>query len=647
MRVIILAFILFSFQPVFSQVKVKSNDNLQTAVRKITKDATSDSLKIEAIYTWITNNIAYDYTSFLSGEPYAFQSPEKVLSRRKTTCTGYVNLMQAMLQQVGIESFEIEGMTRDVTLGRLDAFYYSTHAWLAFRCNGTWYACDPTWDSGYIGMMEKKKKNSFRLRVAGFWVRVANVFRRKSRKRQTSVEVTNIQTYFKVGFIQQPTRTYFFAPIGNFQQTHLSSVAHMQMSSDPLSVNEFLCLDSIPVKIDSIGSFPFQSVNNQFSSLDLEQRSLWMADSVLRFSKRNYTDRTIHLYNHFRMKSTVKNRNLEHIELLLAEVDSVLLNSERSLVVLKGFEQKKRAEILHHFQLERTFQRNQQVKMRFLDNLKANAKSIYDRGKNNYEMRELPYLENALVRLDFSKTTLDPDFSPENEPELVRKFIGQFDSLTKETNKLQEKTLLQGVNYIEQFQQKTSDVEMLFYHKLNLMLNRSFDKEANILVNDSLLDRELQQLIFLVRDSLIGLTASRKSMRQVMQLDKWVRDVEKSIPEWKKKYPNWDEKAFRGYLYLGLDSLFRKEINVVQDRLEKAEIVQVYLAKTGGKKLQFLQKYFQAQTQVRVKRHTHIHKELYAFINRPKKVISNIRKNAKTQKVQLNQLAREMKKTKR
>jgi hypothetical protein len=39
-----------------------------------------------------------------------------------------------------------------------------------------------------------------RLRVAGFWVRVANVFRRKSKKRQTSVEVTNIQTYFKVGF---------------------------------------------------------------------------------------------------------------------------------------------------------------------------------------------------------------------------------------------------------------------------------------------------------------------------------------------------------------------------------------------------------------------------------------------------------------
>lgn len=645
MRTSLSVVILFSFSFVFSQVKVKSNDNVETVARKITQGAATDSLKIEAIYTWITHNIAYDYASYLSGEPYPFQSPEKVLSRRKTTCTGYVNLMHAMLQTVGVASFQIEGITRDFNLGRLDEFYYSTHAWLAFRCNGTWYACDPTWDAGYVGMMEKTKKRTFRVRIAGFWTRVANVFRRKARKQPTSAEVNTVRTYFKVGFIQQPTRTYFFAPIDQFQQTHLSSVAHMQMRSDPLSVREFLYLDSLPVKVDSMGTFPFQTLNNQFSSLDLEQRSLWMADSVLQFSRVNETDRTIHLYEQFRFQYAVKNPSLPHVEQMLQQADSILAACDRSLAILKQLERKKRTELVHHFQLERAMQRGQDAKMRYMNTLKSNARAVYERGKTNYETRELPFLEGALARLDYSKARRDPAFGVADQPAPVRAFLQQFDSLTKLVTSLQTHALVAGETGIAHVEKRTDSLESLFYHKLNLLLDRGFGNELAILRNDSIVDGALQQLAFSLRDSLIGLTGSRQSMRELMLLDKWIRSAETKIPDWKRDFPSWDEKAFRGYVYLAVDSLFRAEMEVIQRRLQRAAAAQHYLAKRGGRKLLILNKYFQAQTQVRAKRQNHIHKELYAFVNRPKKVVTMIRKQVKNQRIHLSQLARELRKT--
>ena len=64
---------------------------------KILAGQTSDSNMVMAIYKWITENISYDYKSYMSGEPIRFQSPQRVYERRSTTCTGYSNLMVSML----------------------------------------------------------------------------------------------------------------------------------------------------------------------------------------------------------------------------------------------------------------------------------------------------------------------------------------------------------------------------------------------------------------------------------------------------------------------------------------------------------------------------------------------------------------------
>jgi hypothetical protein len=160
-------FLFFNHSTTFGQINPnayyeKFNDTPKTKelTLELTKGLENDSLKLLVIYDWIVKNIKYD--SLLLKQRMEFQESiltktninignfEKkpvhgcleTLTKRKTICQGFANLMSAMCSSVGIPNMIIKGYgrTKDKQTN------IPNHVWIAFKLS-KWYLSDPTWDS--------------------------------------------------------------------------------------------------------------------------------------------------------------------------------------------------------------------------------------------------------------------------------------------------------------------------------------------------------------------------------------------------------------------------------------------------------------------------------------------------------------------
>jgi hypothetical protein len=101
------------------------------------------------IHDWITDNIAYDTTSFFSGNVTAQNVFETVRSK-KAVCQGYSELFEYMARTAGFEVSVISGYSRGFGYSPLNAenFGDANHAWNGVWIDGAWYLLDCTWDAG-------------------------------------------------------------------------------------------------------------------------------------------------------------------------------------------------------------------------------------------------------------------------------------------------------------------------------------------------------------------------------------------------------------------------------------------------------------------------------------------------------------------
>lgn len=117
-----------------------SNAPIRVLAAEITAGIDSDSLKVRAIYRWITTNIAYDETA--SGEGRINTSASDVLKRRKAVCYGFAQLLQEMCQTSGIPSHVISGYARQ---GGREPASTPDHAWNSVLIGDKWRLMDVTW----------------------------------------------------------------------------------------------------------------------------------------------------------------------------------------------------------------------------------------------------------------------------------------------------------------------------------------------------------------------------------------------------------------------------------------------------------------------------------------------------------------------
>ena len=117
---------------------------------------------IKSVFDWITANVKYDVdkltelkknpnsnksSNFKSSTEYKEHRLHKVIKQKKGVCEDYAILFDAILQELGYESYIIEGYTK-TKKGKVNLKI--GHAWNAVRTNGEWKLYDATWGAGYV-----------------------------------------------------------------------------------------------------------------------------------------------------------------------------------------------------------------------------------------------------------------------------------------------------------------------------------------------------------------------------------------------------------------------------------------------------------------------------------------------------------------
>ncbi|MFC1952614.1 transglutaminase domain-containing protein [Chloroflexota bacterium] len=106
--------------------------------------------KTRVIYRWITHNISYDFSAYLTGN-YRSTNADNVLISRSSICAGYSGLFYALAKSAGLEVVTINGWAKGYDYSAGDQISGpSNHAWNAVRINGGWYLIDSTWGAGSI-----------------------------------------------------------------------------------------------------------------------------------------------------------------------------------------------------------------------------------------------------------------------------------------------------------------------------------------------------------------------------------------------------------------------------------------------------------------------------------------------------------------
>jgi hypothetical protein len=125
--------------------------NAAALAESLTKGLTSDSLKVNAFFDWITANVGYDVSVFQPGNRInpELQRTGRVLQTGKAVCQGYANLFYDLCRHVGIPVEIIEGYCR---YSPQNPEQLQLHAWNAVKVNDRWYVADLTWGTGYLDL---------------------------------------------------------------------------------------------------------------------------------------------------------------------------------------------------------------------------------------------------------------------------------------------------------------------------------------------------------------------------------------------------------------------------------------------------------------------------------------------------------------
>jgi hypothetical protein len=149
---------------------IQSDDpGIVTLAHSIVKDISSNYEKAKAIYTWVANNIWYDWDCFDSRTVRGNGSALETLQNRSGICLGYSNLTVALLRAADIPAFVAAGHilrgsgSEGDFPGLSESFRNADHVWNEAYVDGRWIIMDTTWASNnYIryGVHSKQQSSS-------------------------------------------------------------------------------------------------------------------------------------------------------------------------------------------------------------------------------------------------------------------------------------------------------------------------------------------------------------------------------------------------------------------------------------------------------------------------------------------------------
>lgn len=132
----------------YAQTLPDQGTDYRDIARVLTENFIWEEEKIRAIYVWIAHHIQYDLEQLATTGVGVSTDIDlaAVIGTGKGICQDYSELFAKMCQSVGIESYVIKGMTRQVN----GALASESHAWNAVRIYSTYYLLDLTWSAGFV-----------------------------------------------------------------------------------------------------------------------------------------------------------------------------------------------------------------------------------------------------------------------------------------------------------------------------------------------------------------------------------------------------------------------------------------------------------------------------------------------------------------
>jgi hypothetical protein len=130
----------------------EAEQSVRTLAAYLAKGAKNDREKARAVFTWMIENIAYDWDA-LARVGHDDPRPEVVLKTRLGACHGFSSLYEALAKTTGLKVVTVPGRIREldidpifakVTIKGGNGVLYPTHGWNAVQLDGKWSLVDVT-----------------------------------------------------------------------------------------------------------------------------------------------------------------------------------------------------------------------------------------------------------------------------------------------------------------------------------------------------------------------------------------------------------------------------------------------------------------------------------------------------------------------
>lgn len=107
---------------------------------EVITDGMTDLEKETAVYTWLTDNVNYDWShmDIMAETSRDAYGPYGGLVNQSAVCLGYATSFQLLMDMTGIECVTVVGAGAHSTMD---------HGWNVVKLDGEWYCVDVTWDA--------------------------------------------------------------------------------------------------------------------------------------------------------------------------------------------------------------------------------------------------------------------------------------------------------------------------------------------------------------------------------------------------------------------------------------------------------------------------------------------------------------------
>lgn len=201
-------------------LKAEAAKDYRQLTYNICKTAKTDKEKANAIYNWVTHNIALDIEANMDPDR---DPPEisKILKTGMAANDGYTLLYSRMCQEMGLDVVVVSGYAKDWIFDNRDEFLLPRHSWCAVLINDKWELVDPLYGAGYI----EKYKTWFQSQV-------------------DKLSKPKLEYGTKERFKMQYNPTYFMYDVFAFRHTHLPADPMWQLTQTPMPLEVFELGDS-------------------------------------------------------------------------------------------------------------------------------------------------------------------------------------------------------------------------------------------------------------------------------------------------------------------------------------------------------------------------------------------------------------------